>query len=53
MSDIIDGEILPATIFAEYLAKLKCTRIVVAHRLSTVKHCDRIMVIDHGTIAEE
>jgi ABC-type bacteriocin/lantibiotic exporter with double-glycine peptidase domain len=38
---------------AESLSKLKCTRIVVAHRLSTVKHCDRIMVIDHGTIAEE
>jgi len=38
---------------AESLEKLKCTRIVVAHRLSTVKHCDRIMVIDHGSIAEE
>ena len=34
-------------------SKLKCTRIVVAHRLSTVKNCDRIMVIDKGTIAEE
>jgi NHLM bacteriocin system ABC transporter ATP-binding protein len=40
-------------VIAESLAKLKCTRIVVAHRLSTVKHCDRIMVIDHGIIAEE
>jgi NHLM bacteriocin system ABC transporter ATP-binding protein len=40
-------------VVAESLAKLKCTRIVVAHRLSTVKNCDRIMVVDHGTIAEE
>ena len=40
-------------VVAESLAGLKCTRIVVAHRLSTVKHCDRIMVIDHGIIAEE
>ena len=38
---------------SESLAKLKCTRIVIAHRLSTVKNCDRIMVVDGGTIAEE
>lgn len=40
-------------VVAESLAQLKCTRIVVAHRLSTVKNCDRIMVVDKGTIAEE
>ena len=38
---------------ADSLEKLKCTRIVVAHRLSTVKHCDRILVVDGGCIAEE
>jgi len=38
---------------SDSLEKLKCTRIVVAHRLSTVRHCDRILVVDGGSIAEE
>jgi ABC-type multidrug transport system fused ATPase/permease subunit len=29
------------------------TAIVIAHRLSTVKHADRIIVMDHGEIIEE
>ena len=29
------------------------TSIVIAHRLSTVKNADRIIVIDHGKIIEE
>ena len=35
------------------LADLDMTRIIVAHRLTTVKECDRIMVIADGVIAQE
>ena len=38
---------------SDSLDSLKCTRIVIAHRLSTVRHCDRILVVDQGVIAEE
>lgn len=40
-------------IVSESLDRLKCTRIVVAHRLSTIKHCDRIIVLDQGKIVED
>lgn len=29
------------------------TSLIIAHRLSTVRHADRILVIDNGTIAEQ
>ena len=39
-------------IVTESLNKLKATRIVVAHRLSTIRNADRIIVLDGGRIAE-
>ena len=38
---------------ADSLSKLNCTRVVIAHRLSTVRECDRILVVAGGNIAEE
>ncbi len=40
-------------IVSESLDSLKCTRLVIAHRLSTVRQCDRIVVIDAGRIVED
>ncbi|HEV2765169.1 MAG TPA: peptidase domain-containing ABC transporter [Pyrinomonadaceae bacterium] len=36
----------------ENLNGLSCTRVVVAHRLSTVQNADQILVVDEGTIVE-
>ena len=36
----------------ETLAKLNLTRIVIAHRLSTVRQVDRILVLKQGRIVE-
>ena len=36
----------------EELAKLRCTRIVIAHRLSTVRAADLILVMDEGLVVE-
>jgi len=37
----------------EALDRVPVTRIVVAHRLSTVRRCDRILVMDKGKIVQE
>lgn len=36
----------------ESLKDKKRTTVMIAHRLSTVVHCDRIFVMDKGLIAE-
>ncbi len=35
------------------LDELQCTRIVIAHRLATLKKCSRIIVMDQGRIVED
>ncbi len=40
-------------IVSENLAKLKCTRIVIAHRTSTLRACDRIIVLAGGKVADQ
>jgi ATP-binding cassette subfamily B protein len=36
----------------DHLAGLRCTRIVIAHRLSTVRAADLILVMDQGAVVE-
>ena len=38
---------------ADTMESLAVTRITIAHRLSTVRHCDRIIVMQRGRICEE
>ena len=40
------------SVVAASLARLKVTRIVIAHRLSTVRDADRIIVISGGAVAQ-
>ncbi len=36
----------------EYLSSINCTRIVIAHRLSTVMNSDTIIVLENGKVCD-
>jgi len=38
---------------ADAIGELQVTRIVIAHRVSTIRNADRILVIDRGAIVQE
>ncbi len=39
-------------IVTEHLSRLGCTQIILAHRLTNIRACDRIHVLDNGQIVE-
>jgi ABC-type bacteriocin/lantibiotic exporter with double-glycine peptidase domain len=43
---------LTESIVDQNLSELECTRIVIAHRLSTVRNAGLILVLDEGVIVE-
>ena len=38
---------------SESLARMNCTRITIAHRMSTIRQCNRIVVLGGGRVVEE
>jgi len=45
-------DMLTENVVERSLSQLACTRVVIAHRLSTVRNADQILVLEDGTIAE-
>lgn len=45
-------DVVTEQMVAQNLEHLPCTQIVIAHRLSTVRNADMILVMDQGTIVE-
>ncbi len=46
-------DVLTEALVDQHISKLSCTRIVIAHRLSTVSNADQILVLDGGHIREQ
>ncbi len=46
-------DVLTETAVSRSLDALSCSRVTVAHRLSTVRHADQIIVLVDGAIAEQ
>ena len=40
-------------VITENLARMNCTRITIAHRMSTIRQCNRIIVLSEGKVAED
>ena len=38
---------------AESLVRMHCTRITIAHRMSTIRECNRIIVLNGGRVVED
>jgi ATP-binding cassette subfamily B protein len=45
-------DVLTEKIIEQHLHMIACTQIIIAHRLSTVRNADMILVLDQGTIVE-
>lgn len=45
-------DVMTESVVDQNLSSLSCTRIVLAHRLSTIRNADQILVLEQGAIVE-
>lgn len=46
-------DVLTEQVVEQNLRSVNCTQIIIAHRLTTIRDADVIIVLDHGTIVEQ